>query len=127
MDLFGALQQRTVIIGNSGSGKSTLAGHLAAWLHVPVVDLDALHWVDAGYGQKRDEEITRGLVVDAAAHPRWIMEGVYGWLAEVAMPRATALIWLDLACCDHCVVARQYGAPHLSPPINPVSLSIATS
>ena len=24
------------------------------------------------------------------------MEGVYGWLARVALPRATALIWLDL-------------------------------
>ena len=23
-------------------------------------------------------------------------EGVYGWLAEVAVPRATALIWLDV-------------------------------
>ena len=23
-------------------------------------------------------------------------EGVYGWLAEVAVPRATALIWLDI-------------------------------
>jgi hypothetical protein len=31
-----------------------------------------------------------------AAGPRWIIEGVYGWLAEVALPRATSLIWLDL-------------------------------
>jgi hypothetical protein len=26
---------------------------------------------------------------------RWIIEGGFGWLAEVALPKATALIWLD--------------------------------
>jgi hypothetical protein len=36
------------------------------------------------------------MVIDAAAAPRWIIEGVYGWLAELALPQATALIWLDL-------------------------------
>ena len=25
-----------------------------------------------------------------------MIEGVYGWLAQVAIPRATTLIWLDL-------------------------------
>jgi hypothetical protein len=36
-------------------------------------------------------------VRDIAANPRWIIEGVFGWLAEVALPRATALIWLDIS------------------------------
>lgn len=31
-----------------------------------------------------------------ATGPSWIIEGVYGWLAEVALERATALVWLDL-------------------------------
>jgi hypothetical protein len=35
-------------------------------------------------------------VQDAATQPGWVIEGVYGWLAEVAIPRATAMIWLDV-------------------------------
>ena len=26
---------------------------------------------------------------------RWIIEGVFGWLAEIVLPKATALVWLD--------------------------------
>ena len=91
-----ALRERTVIIGNSGSGKSTLAGQLAARLDIPAIDLDPLHWEDGHVGQPRDAAVARRLVADAAAEPNWIIEGVYGWLAAVALPRATMLIWLDL-------------------------------
>jgi hypothetical protein len=91
-----ALTERTVIIGNSGSGKSVFAERLAALNHVPVIDLDLLHWLDDGYRIRREEEVAKCLVRDAAAAPRWIIEGVYGWLAEIALPRASALVWLDL-------------------------------
>jgi adenylate kinase family enzyme len=91
-----AFKTRTVIIGNSGSGKSTLAEKLAALANVPAIDLDLLHWEGDGYGVKRDEAVARQMAMESAQEPKWIMEGVYGWLAGVAMPRATALIWLDL-------------------------------
>jgi hypothetical protein len=47
-------------------------------------------------------------VREAAAQPRWVIEGVYGWLAAVAVPRATALIWLDMpwALCREGLLAR---------------------
>ena len=35
------------------------------------------------------------MTLEVSAQPFWIIEGVNGWLAEVALPRATALIWLD--------------------------------
>lgn len=89
-----ALAQRTVIIGNGGSGKSTLARQLGARFDVPVTDLDLLHWDDDG--RKRDEAIARRLTADTVSAPHWVIEGVYGWLARIALPRATALIWLDL-------------------------------
>ena len=54
-----ALSQRTVIIGNSGAGKSALADSLAGIVHVPVVDLDLLHWERDGYGRQRNEEAAR--------------------------------------------------------------------
>jgi hypothetical protein len=87
--------QRTVVIGNSGSGKTTLARALAGHFGIPAVDLDRIHWKGA-VGNKRDEAIARQMTRDEAARPRWVIEGVYGWLAEAAVPNARALIWLDL-------------------------------
>lgn len=89
------LAERTVIIGNSGSGKSTLAEAVASLVHIPVIDLDLLHWEQDGYGAKRDEDVARQMTLDVSNQPRWIIEGAFGWLAEVALPKATALIWLD--------------------------------
>jgi hypothetical protein len=37
-----------------------------------------------------------GCVADLAEGQGWVIEGVYGWLAEVALPRADALVWLDM-------------------------------
>lgn len=90
------LAHRTIIIGNGGSGKSTLAAHIADRLQIRLVGLDAIHWEDNGFPRKRDEEAARRMVQEVAAANRWVMEGVYGWLSEPALPRATALIWLDL-------------------------------
>jgi adenylate kinase family enzyme len=87
--------RRTVIIGNSGSGKTTLAKILAGHFGIPALDLDRVHWQGA-VGTKRDEEEARQMTRDEAAKQYWVIEGVYGWLAEAALPRATALIWLDL-------------------------------
>src|SRR5258708_20126084 len=92
--MFESLSQRTVIIGNSGAGKSALAESLAALILVPVIDLDLLNWEGDSYGRKRDEDAARRMTLEVSAQPLWIIEGVYGWLAEVALPRATALIWL---------------------------------
>lgn len=86
---------RIVIIGNSGSGKTTLARALASHFAIPTIDLDRIHW-DGTVGIRRDEDAARRMTRDEAAKPRWVIEGVYGWLAETALPRATALIWLDL-------------------------------
>jgi adenylate kinase family enzyme len=84
-----------MIVGNSGSGKSTLAERVGAALHLSVYDLDLVHWHTDG--RKRDEADAIGRVADLAEGDGWVIEGVYGWLAEVALPRADMLIWLDMA------------------------------
>jgi adenylate kinase family enzyme len=89
------LGTRIVIIGNSGSGKTTLARELGRRENIPVTDLDRVHW-QSEVLVKRDERIATGMVAELAARPRWVIEGVYGWLAGVALPFATALVWLDM-------------------------------
>ena len=86
---------RWLIIGNSGSGKSTLAAQLGMVLRLPVHDLDVIHWYPCG--RKRDEAETKAQVAEIAVADVWVIEGVYGWLADVALSRARALIWLDLS------------------------------
>lgn len=90
------LGPRIAVIGNSGSGKSALARRLERRIGGTWTDLDDIHWLDK-VGVKRDEKEAKELVVALAAKPHWIIEGVYGWLAEAALPRATALIWLDMS------------------------------
>ena len=85
---------RWVIIGNSGTGKSTLAEHVGMALHLPIYDLDLIHWHQGG--RKRDEAEAKASVADIARTGAWVIEGVYGWLTGVALPQADALIWLDL-------------------------------
>jgi adenylate kinase family enzyme len=88
--------QRIVITGNSGSGKSRLAQQLAQALAIQAIDLDQIHWMDGGYGSKRDDAAARQLVEKSSVQPRWVMEGVYGSICQVALQNATGLIWLDL-------------------------------
>src|ERR1700730_4235832 len=91
-----ALKHRTVIIGNSGSGKSTLATRIAEYAKCAVVDLDMIHWDGDGFGKKRDEGLAKQMTASISVEPHLVIEGIYGWLADVATPRATALIWLNL-------------------------------
>lgn len=84
-----------MIVGASGSGKSTLARALGERMAVEVIGLDRIHWLGK-VGMKRDEDDAKRMVSAYAANPSWIIEGVFGWLADVALPHATSLVWLDL-------------------------------
>ena len=85
---------RTLIIGNSGSGKSWLAKRLAEQLHVPWVDLDQIHWVSDERSIARPRAEALAMARIAADEPRWVIEGVYGWIVSELIHRATALVWL---------------------------------
>ena len=87
---------RTVIVGNGGSGKSWLAERLALAISAPAVDLDEIHWLPGGFNARREPAVAVDMVRTKAADDAWVIEGVFGWLANEALPRATALIWLDV-------------------------------
>ena len=91
--LLDAIGCPTLIIGNSGSGKSTLAQGIGSLLGIEVFDLDLFRWDD---GQRRDTESAIQMTRSAGSGSRWVIEGVFGWLADVVVERATALIWTDL-------------------------------
>ncbi|MBI2919773.1 MAG: adenylate kinase [Planctomycetes bacterium] len=93
---------RTVVLGNGGSGKSWLAERLAGIAGAAATDMDLIHWVPGGYNVRRDPAVAISMVREVAAGDRWILEGVYGWLAQEALPRATALVLLDIPD-DECV------------------------
>jgi adenylate kinase family enzyme len=87
--------QRTLIIGNSGSGKSTLADQISSASRCPHVRLDDIYWIDPLLLRKRGAVAAQNLLAVTVAQPSWVVEGVFGWLIDRAVPRATRLIWLD--------------------------------
>ncbi len=88
--------ERLLIIGNSGSGKTWLSNQVERRAGLRAIHLDDLHWQPGRYGLRRDEADVLRDVAAAAAADDWVIEGVYGWLATAALPRATMLVWLDL-------------------------------
>lgn len=86
---------RVVIIGNSGSGKSHLAEKLSSIIQSPIINLDKLFWASDDFSRKRDKDIVHQLILDHTKKDKWILEGVFGDLANVAISKADTLIFLN--------------------------------
>ena len=99
---------KTIIIGNAGSGKTWLATRLAAGGGTPIVHLDDLFWEPCGFDKKRSPEEVDRLIEKSKRAPSWIIEGVFGELAERYFSAAEQLIWLDIewAVCKSRLLAR---------------------
>jgi len=86
--------RRVSVVGSSGSGKSTLASELAARLHVPHVELDAI-FHQPGWTPLPEEEFTAA-VAAAVAADGWVVDGNYSAVRPLVWARADTVIWLDL-------------------------------
>jgi adenylate kinase family enzyme len=87
---------RTVIIGNSGSGKSHLAKSLSLLHSSPVIHLDRIFWMPGGFNEKKSKDEAVREVEQKRKENSWIVEGVFGELAELFLPRAQTLIYLEM-------------------------------
>lgn len=88
--------QCVLVKGASGSGKSTLAQQLSQRLHIPYVELDALHhgpnWTPAS------AQSLRARLADRLDDSRgWVVDGNYdSKLGALLLDRAQLIVWLDL-------------------------------
>ena len=84
---------RIAILGGGGAGKSTLARRIGASLGLPVVHLDRVVF---GPGWSRVEtSVARANLAEMIASGSWVVEGSYAELADMTLPRADLVIWLD--------------------------------
>lgn len=86
---------RVIILGNSGSGKTYLSKRLGALLNHNLIHIDQLFWEPGGYNRQRPKDLVHQEVINLSNAPSWIMEGVFGELTSLALPRARSLIFLD--------------------------------
>lgn len=87
--------KKLIIIGNSGSGKTFLAQKITSVLNLPVIHLDKLFWESKSCSQKRPKDIVHQEIVEIVKQPKWILEGVFGDLANLGASKADILIFLN--------------------------------
>ncbi len=85
--------RRIAVVGTTGSGKSTLAANIAHRLHIPHIELDALHWKPNWSETSRAE--MRARIEAITRNPAWVTDGNYTYLQDILLPRAQAVVWLD--------------------------------
>ena len=96
---------KILVFGNSGSGKSTLAARLAQAHALSHLDLDSIVWEPGQVAVARTPEaIAQSLQDFIAGHERWVIEGCYGELVDMAASHCTELVFLNPgleACLEH--------------------------
>ncbi len=85
--------RRVVIVGCSGSGKSHLSTALARRLGLRVIHADKVFW-KPGWTDP-DNEAYRYEIERLTLDDGWIFDGIPGRVADIVLPRADTVIWLD--------------------------------
>lgn len=85
--------KKVYIFGSSGSGKSTLGYSLSHLLHLPHIELDAIHHQPGWTSLPESEFRTR--VGSIVSQERWIIDGAYSAVRDLVIAQADTLIFLD--------------------------------
>ena len=81
------------MVGTTGSGKTTVGRRIAEVMGVPFVEMDALNW--GPNWTERPLEVFREELREAISCPSWVLDGNYGKVRDVYLPRANTIVWLD--------------------------------
>ena len=87
---------RILIIGNSGSGKTWLGKALSEKKKISLFQMDNIKWDQSGYEIPRSSLDIEKDLEDVKNQEKWILEGVFGKMAQNCLPFTKHLIWLDL-------------------------------
>ena len=85
--------RRIAVVGTSASGKTTMARRLARALHIPHVEMDALHW-EANWVEAPDD-VLRERTLTALQGDAWSVDGNYSAVRDIIWSRADTVVWLD--------------------------------
>ncbi|WP_428610520.1 AAA family ATPase [Sedimenticola sp.] len=90
--------RKVLIFGNSGSGKSTLAKKLVNEEGLAHLDLDSLAWLSEAPPRRAPIEESRKKIIEfITSNERFVIEGCYSDLLEIAAPRANEVIFMNLS------------------------------
>lgn len=84
---------RIVIVGTAGAGKTRLALALGKARGLPVLHGDKVFW-RPGW-KDPDNDAFRADVSRLTDAQRWIYDGNLGRVADIVLPRAQAVIWIE--------------------------------
>lgn len=88
--------KRVVIVGNGGSGKSYLGQKVSEVLSSEYISLDDLFWEPGRFDAKRSPEAVEQDINHLKTQESWVVEGVFGGMAEQFIPYAGLFIFLDI-------------------------------
>jgi adenylate kinase family enzyme len=92
-----AMGRRIAVKGASGSGKTTFAAELAERLHLPHIELDALHHGPNWSEPNADEFCARVRAAMNASPDGWVIDGNYERkLDRLVTDAADTVVWLDV-------------------------------
>lgn len=81
---------------------------MAEELTIREVNLDTIVWQPGGFNQKRPQHEIDHAIQTLAQEPSWVVEGVFGALAEQLLDAADTLLFLDLdwSVCRDSLISR---------------------